>query len=95
MLLEGCRLHQLGCLRDKQPPASLLGLREVREGDAALPWQSQLGSALPQVMLRVSLPCTNRIWELSYLCAVMTAHPRAFQAWLLGCLKAWKAANEN
>lgn len=96
VVLEGCRLHQVSCLRQKEPSALLVwGERGVREGDAALPGLSQLDSALPQVILSVSFLCTNRIWELSYLCAVMTAHPRVFQAWLLGCLKAWKTANEN
>lgn len=67
----------------------------MREGDAALPWLSHLDAVLPQAIRSVSSLSTNRIWELSYLCVIMTAHPRVFQAWLLGCLKAWKTANEN
>lgn len=54
-----------------------------------------LDAVLPQAILSISSLPTNRIWKLSYLCAIMTAHPRVFQAWLLGCLKAWKTANEN
>lgn len=39
VVLEGCRLHQVSCLRQKEPSALLVwGERGVREGDAALPW---------------------------------------------------------
>lgn len=67
----------------------------MQEGDAALPRLSQLDAVLPQAIRSISSLSTNRIWEFSYLCAMMTAHPRVFQAWLLGCLKAWKTVNEN
>lgn len=67
----------------------------MREVDAALSWLSQLDVVLPQAICSVPSLSTNTIWELSYLCAIMTAHSRVFQAWMLGCLKAWKTANEN